>query len=211
MKSLFNRQRLSHHSFYPLLLICCLGSVLAACGVSSTTANVGAPNATATATPATNSYGSGITCGAEDTAVHYHANLQISVNGKNEPLPALIGFGTDASSNECLYWLHTHTPDGVIHIEAPTSAATRQFTLGDFFAIWALTPTNSIAAGPPQLTATSFFGLPIDAQHPLTIYVDGKQFTGDPNTIVLTTHENIWMEYGLPLVAPTPYQWPQGE
>ncbi len=33
----------------------------------------------------------------------------------------------------CFYWLHTHTEDGIIHIESPVQ---RTFTLGHFFAIW---------------------------------------------------------------------------
>ena len=164
-----------------------------------------------------NGYGANITCGAEDTAVHYHTNLQIYVNGQNELLPAYEGFGTDSSANPCLYWLHTHARDGVIHIEAPTTSATRKFKLGDFISIWNLTPNNTIPAGPPLLSSTKFFGLPLDKQHTLTVYVDATgsgtftKFTGDPNTIVLQPHENIWLEYGVPLVPPKDYTWTQGD
>jgi hypothetical protein len=162
-------------------------------------------------------YGAGITCGLETTAVHYHTNLQIYVNGKNEAVPAGVGFGTDGTANQCLYWLHTHASDGVVHIEAPPAQATRKFKLGDFIAIWNLSPSNTIAAGSPQLTSTNFFGLPVDQQHPLTIYVDangsGKftKYTGNPAEIVLLPHENIWLEYGTQTVTPTPYTWPSGE
>lgn len=149
-------------------------------------------------------YGRGITCGSELTSVHYHADLQIYVNGRHEPVPAGVGFATDASGLPCLYWLHTHSPDGVIHIEAPTN---RVFTLGDFIGIWSLSLTNSIPAGPPRITSTSFFGQPIDAQHRLTVYVNGQAANVDPLTLVLQAHEDIWLEYGAPQMPPTPFNW----
>ncbi len=160
----------------------------------------------------TGQYGRNIACESmEEAAVHYHANLQIIINGKSEPVPAGVGFSPNPAMATCLYWLHTHDNSGVIHIEAPQGSATRQFLLGDFFAIWAQDPANSIAFGAPELTATNFFGHPIDKNHPLTVYVDGKLYTGDPNQIVLKPHENIWLEYGTPLVPPTPYTFPAGE
>ena len=41
--------------------------------------------------------------------------------------------GPVASGGQCIYWLHTHAPDGVIHVESPTQ---RIYTLGDFFDEW---------------------------------------------------------------------------
>ena len=38
-----------------------------------------------------------------------------------------------ANGGQCIYWLHTHAPDGVIHIESPTQ---RIYTLGNFFDDW---------------------------------------------------------------------------
>ncbi len=153
-------------------------------------------------------YGQGITCDSnEQTAVHYHADLQIIVNGKAEAVPQGIGFGPNPTSPTCLYWLHTHDTSGVLHIEAPQSAANRAFVLGDFFYVWQQNATNTIALGQPSLTATSFFGQPIDSSHPLHVFVDGKPYTGDPNKIVLKDHENIWLEYGTPIVTPTPYNF----
>ncbi len=165
-------------------------------------------SATATNAPssgAVNGYAQGITCDAlEGTAAHYHANLQIIVNGQNEKVPADVGFGPGGS---CLFWLHTHDTSGVIHIETPN--ASRVYYLGDFFAVWSKTVNQSgtILLGDPQVSSASFFGHPIDKNHPLTIYIDGKIYTGDPMKIVLKSHENIWLEYGAPLVTPTPYNF----
>ena len=41
--------------------------------------------------------------------------------------------GPVAAGGQCFYWLHTHTSDGVIHIESPTQ---RIYTLGQFFDEW---------------------------------------------------------------------------
>ncbi len=37
------------------------------------------------------------------------------IDGNKMPVPAQVGIAPDSS---CLYWLHTHANDGVIHIEA---------------------------------------------------------------------------------------------
>ena len=47
----------------------------------------------------------------------------------------------------CFFWLHTHTEDGVVHIESPVR---RTFTLGDFFGIWQI-PLSSSQVGPAAM------------------------------------------------------------
>ena len=81
----------------------------------------------------------------EQMAFHVHARLTVFVNGTARQIPAAIGIapplGIDQKPNgmffinngSCFAWLHTHTPDGIIHIESPIQ---RQFTLGDFFDVW---------------------------------------------------------------------------
>ena len=98
--------------------------------------------------------------------------------------------------NQCLYWLHTHTPDGVIHIESP---ANRTFTLGDFFAIW----------GQPLSTtrAASAFA---KAGSKLKVWVDGKPYAGDPAKIPLVAHADIVIEAGPPFPTPPKFtDWQQ--
>src|SRR5487761_2457629 len=57
----------------------------------------------------------GIPCETQEyTTFHIHAHMDIFVNGQHTSIPAQIGL-----ENTCLYWLHTHTPDGIIHIESP--------------------------------------------------------------------------------------------
>ena len=79
----------------------------------------------------------------EQLAYHIHAHLAVFVNGRLYALPAGIGIpgstteqtteGPVAAGGQCFYWLHTHSSDGVIHIESPTQ---RIYTLGNFFDEW---------------------------------------------------------------------------
>ena len=59
----------------------------------------------------------GVSCDSgEHGDFHIHAHVSIYIDGKPATVPAQIGIAPDSS---CLYWLHTHSSDGVIHIEAP--------------------------------------------------------------------------------------------
>ena len=67
----------------------------------------------------------------EQLAYHVHAHLQVFVDGQPRVLPAGIGIpqpvsqqtpeGPFVGSGRCFYWMHTHTTDGIIHIESPTA------------------------------------------------------------------------------------------
>lgn len=59
----------------------------------------------------------GVTCDTmEQGGYHIQVHLTIDVNGQRVTVPKGIGIATDGS---CFYWLHTHTSDGILHIEAP--------------------------------------------------------------------------------------------
>lgn len=61
---------------------------------------------------------------------HSHPELKIFVDGEEEKIPANIGLGLQHRV------LHTHDPDGVIHVEAQDM---RAYTLGNFFDVWGKT------------------------------------------------------------------------
>ena len=144
----------------------------------------------------------GIPCARiESLLFHVHAHLAIYVDGVASEVPYGIGIGEPheviqtsdggpyVSRGSCFSWLHTHTPDGIIHIEAPIP---RSFTLGDFFAVWG-EPLSSSQVG--------------DAYGPITAYLDGTLVDGDPADIPL------WDKYVIQLnvrsdVAPQPYTFP---
>lgn len=130
----------------------------------------------------------GIGCQAMEGAVlHIHAHLALFVAGKQLAIPPHIGI-----IGRCLYWVHTHDAEGIIHMESPKY---RAFTLGDFFHIWGQPlGTNTVA---------TFKG-------PVSIYVNGAGYKGDPNAIPLSTHQQIVLELGK-RVAPPNYIFPSGD
>ncbi len=62
------------------------------------------------------------------TKFHIHPNLEIRFDGEVQTMPADVGILPN-----CMYSLHTHTADGILHVEAPEK---KDFTLSDFFAVW---------------------------------------------------------------------------
>src|SRR6266700_1041270 len=55
----------------------------------------------------------------EQSAFHIHAHVSVYINGQSVSIPGNVGIAGDRSGPSCFYWLHTHSTDGVIHIEAP--------------------------------------------------------------------------------------------
>jgi hypothetical protein len=136
----------------------------------------------------------GISCDEmEGQRIHIHQHLLILDHGNSVPVPYDVG---RPASNQCLYWLHTHTPDGVIHIESP---ANRTFTLGDFFAIW----------GQPLSTTRAASAFAKEGSK-LKVWIDGKPYAGDPTKIPLVAHADIVIEAGPPFRTPPKFtDWGQ--
>jgi hypothetical protein len=131
----------------------------------------------------------GITCDAgEGQRVHIHQHLAIFDHGAPVAVPAYIGIPEIA---RCIYWLHTHTPDGIIHIEAPVD---RSFTLGDFFAVW----------GQP-LERQRVANATVRRGEKVRVWLDGKVFVGEPATIPLEPHTDIVIQVGPPYTKPAPH------
>ena len=142
----------------------------------------------------------GITCDSTmHGTYHIHVHLAIYINGKSITIPQGIGI---ASNGSCYYWMHTHSSDGIIHIEAP--AKVHNVALDDFLTIWhdGFSKLNF----PPQLTQNSGWH----------IYVNGKLFasqgTSPLNTEVqFSSHDLITLEYGSnnpPPEKPGTYSFP---
>jgi hypothetical protein len=134
----------------------------------------------------------GIRCESEQVDTHYHAHLLLLQDGRQVALPAGIGISNAA---RCLYSLHTHQADGLIHIE---SRAPTAFTLGQFFDIWGH-PLSSTQSGP----------LAVPAGQSLHVFVDGAPFSGDPRRIELRRHQVLVIEAGSE-VRPPGYEFQAG-
>jgi hypothetical protein len=156
------------------------------------------PDLATAATTASGSPVDGITCRKSmDQAVgyHIHDHIDIFVNGQQRRIPAGAGIAAprlaehlttglfmDNSPEGCLYWLHVHSNDGILHIESPVH---KTFTLGQFFDIWGQ-PLSSHQVGP--------------ARGPVTAFLNGQRFSGDPRDIPLLTHGTIQLDVGTPVV-----------
>lgn len=74
--------------------------------------------------------------------VHWHPQLTIYVNNERQDVPANIGIGTQYASMPTfdqsmrMTAMHTHEPDGTIHLEFPGRVTREDTTLSNFFAIW---------------------------------------------------------------------------
>jgi hypothetical protein len=137
----------------------------------------------------------GIYCDSlEQTAYHIHAHLTIYINGQPVSIPQGVGIATDQS---CLYWLHTHANNGVIHIEAPRKVSP---TLGNFLDVWG------------QSFSQLGFHNELASSADWTVYVDGKKVTSNFNQLVLQPHMVITIAYNSPNITPdTSYNWQSGE
>jgi hypothetical protein len=164
------------------------------------------PNAPPLTTAVTDAAGSpvdGVSCDTDEQVVyHIHVHLTVFVDGVQRQIPFGIGVpdpqvqpttqGPFVVSGSCFYWLHTHAPDGIIHVESPTQ---RTYTLGQFFDIWgqALSATR---VGPAAGNVVAFY--------------NGKHYLADPRDIPLTPHANVQLDVGSPLVGPvTVSSWGQ--
>jgi hypothetical protein len=125
---------------------------------------------------------------AEGTTMHEHANVQIFVNGRKEPVPTDIGIDVDAGTIQSI---HTHDDTGAVHLE---SSQARTFTLGEFFGVWGVRLTPSCVGGYCD----------DGGQNQLRVYVDGEQQTDDPRDISLDDQRVIVVTYGTERQLPDP-------
>jgi hypothetical protein len=139
-----------------------------------------------------------ITCvteSEEHVKYHIHSYVSFYVQGQARRLPAGLGITQpwlvekfpsgvfyDVGPRNCLYWIHTHTNDDIVHVEAPAKGT---FTLGQLFAIWNQ-PLSSSQVGP--------------ATGPVVVFVNGKRYRGDISSVPLVDHGTIQIDIGSPVV-----------
>jgi hypothetical protein len=126
----------------------------------------------------------------EALAFHIHQHLDVYANGQHVTVPALIGiFG-----NSFITEMHTHTPDGVLHVE---SAKTQPYVLGQFFGEWGVR-LNARCIG-------RYCGN-------LHWWVDGKSQAGNPADLIVHAHQEIVIAAGKPPAhIRSSYTFPAGE
>ena len=114
----------------------------------------------------------------EGSVVHYHAHLDVIINGAAVTVPASIGID---SANRAISPLHTHTPDGVVHIEAEQDA---NFTVGQLLTEWGV-----------KLDKTCIATYCTDDKSQLLAFKNGKADV-DPPAITIKAHDEIVLWYG---------------
>jgi hypothetical protein len=139
----------------------------------------------------------------EQTVYHIHTHLQVFVDGKQATIPYGIGIvppyqltqaqdGTPfVGGGSKFYFLHTHDESGIIHVESPNQ---KQYTLGNLFDLWNQPLSSDGIAG---------------HNGKLTIFIDGKQYNGDPRAIVFKNLEKVQIDVGT-VVPYKDWTWPSG-
>ena len=143
--------------------------------------------------PAANTTGSGFAtswCPGDAPVYTTYPRLTILVGGGTVPLPDSIGVSSNFSSYTCTLPLHTQVPgalpSGTISIE---SAWPYDYTLGQFFQVWqdsyvSAFVNSSYSTHTIDYTSNDLLGLPVDATHTLTLFVDNQPSTQGPGLIL---------------------------
>jgi hypothetical protein len=134
---------------------------------------------------------------AEALSVHYHAHLDVIIDGQPVIVAQYIGIDI---VNRRISPLHTHDSSGIIHVESPEPTT---YTLGQFFTEWAVRLTaqciDTYCAGPTRQNIAT---------------VNGQTFNGDPSTIPFFPHAQITLwsgPPGPPPPLPSSYNFPRGD
>ncbi|GAC1414259.1 MAG: hypothetical protein NVSMB64_24500 [Candidatus Velthaea sp.] len=138
---------------------------------------------------------------------HFHVHVSLFIGKLQYSVPAAIGIyaphvrvapyfydADPAQWHACIFDIHTHTPDGVVHIES--SDATRTFTLKNLFDIWGVAPTPNgfwLWQNRPTRVFLTDEGIGGPGTYPV------QEITGvDFSTITLHRHQEITIEAGTP-------------
>ena len=190
-----------------------LVAVVGAVGIGSATAKTVAPPAPAPkpargaapwpspADPLRLTLAAGLRPERKETFIHHvHSHLDVFVNGARVIVPAGVGInihdlgvkrfkapdgstaygGIQLCGEPCISPLHTHGDDGILHTESASAVPNR---LSQFFTEWGVRLSRACVGG---------YCRPDSIQ----IFVNGKRYSNDPRTILLTDHKEIAIVIG---------------
>jgi len=109
------------------------------------------------------------------TEFHIHPFLTIMIDGEKRTIPTDVGI-----VDGCMHPLHTHDELGKLHVESPVK---RDFTLGDFFAVW-----------DKPFDKDHILDKTVDAEHEIRLLVNGK-LSQDYENLVLHDEDQIMISY----------------
>ncbi len=141
--------------------------------------------------PAANTTASGFStswCPGDTPVYQTYPELTILVSGGRVPLPPAIGVSSNFSSYTCTLPIHTTPasagrPATAISVE---SAWAYTYTLGEFFQVWQASyvsayVNSSYSTHTIDYTSNDLLGLPADASHTLTLFVDNQPSSAGPS------------------------------
>ena len=120
----------------------------------------------------------GLDLGRMGMAEHYHPQLRIIIHGNEVQVPANIGVDPATGAMSAV---HTHQPDGTIHIEGDTVGEV--FTLGQLFTEWGV-----------KLTPTQIGGVQAEGGQKVMVTSNGAPVAGDPMNLRLQPDQKIVLQ-----------------
>jgi len=133
---------------------------------------------------------------------HDHVHLDVFIDGRKVTVPAGVGLAEPVDRGPCPPGdregdcatghfftaavanspLHTHSTSGIIHIESDRAG---RFTLGEFFDEWGV-----------RFDAACIGAYCAGGGSELRVFVNGREFSGDPRSVVLTNRQEIAVLFG---------------
>ena len=110
-------------------------------------------------------------CVTGSLVYHSHPNLVVTINGQGVVIPVTF-------DGSCPQPIHTHTSDGVLHIETDQN---QNYTVGDWFLLWGHFANDKTQA---IFNSTQIFNNKVDATHHITMTVNGVGDTVDYQNLV---------------------------
>ncbi len=110
-----------------------------------------------------------------DSINHYHPWLYIKINGELVNIPEDTGV-----TEECMYPVHTHSPDGKLHVEIPSSNPLK-IKVEDFFTVWGTV-----------FNENQILDYSVDEDHEIvmTVFPTKEDYVNGTNGVVSTDYEN---------------------
>lgn len=136
---------------------------------------------------------------AEGAAEHFHAHLDIYVDGKPVTIPADIGFSFSADGKpDGISSLHTHDESGIIHIEAPVAGET--YRLSQLLAEWGVLDGTDQTPGSAHSAIDDW-----------SVTVNGTKQEAPVQAVILKAHDEIVLHHGVaPSPLPAAFTFPDG-
>lgn len=133
-------------------------------------------------------------CPGDTSVLVSYPSIQININGQAVSFPDSIGRSSNFTAYTCDLPIQTQSAAAGLgpNIVVISSPWPYQYTLGDFFAVWADSYTTarvnaSYSTSTIDYTSSQLLGLPINSAHIVTLFVDNQPSSLGPSLDLSTT------------------------